>query len=113
MEHTGRREWSPDLPDVFPGEGRTEEMPRGGVPGQSGDEDGNAGALCAPACPQHRSDSGGKKPPPPTVRPVRHSSPLEGVERAAPGYSVVQQGGGTEEKTAGRGGYAGEYGAGL
>ena len=51
MGHTGRGEWSPELPDVFPGEGRNAEMPSGGVPRQSGNEDGNAGALRAPACP--------------------------------------------------------------
>ena len=35
----------------FPEKGGTAEMPRGGVPGVSGDEDGNAGALRALACP--------------------------------------------------------------
>ena len=50
MEQTSRGEWYPELPDVFPSEGRTAEMPSGGVPGQSGDEDSNAGALRAPAC---------------------------------------------------------------
>ena len=69
-EHTGRGEWPPKLTDVFPGEGRTAEMPRGGVPVESGDEDENAGALLAPACPQHCSDSGGREILPPTVRPV-------------------------------------------
>ena len=111
MDHTGRREWAPELPDVLSGKGGTTEMPRGGVPGKSGDEDGNAGALSAPACPRHRGDDGGRKIPSPTVRPVQHSSTPEGAERAAPGYSTVPQGGGTEETTAGRGGDAGEFGA--
>ena len=88
-------------------------MPCGGVPGHSGNKDGNAGELCAPACLQHRGDSGGRKPSPPTVSLVRHASPQEGVEQAEPEYSAVQQGGGTEEKTAGGGGDAGEYGVGL
>ena len=113
MEHTGHREWSLELPDVFLGEGRTAEIPCGRVPGQSSDKDGNAGALIAPACPRHRGNSGGRKIPPPTVRPVRHASPPEGVERAGPGYSAVQQGGGMEVMTAGGGGDAVEYGAGL
>ena len=86
-------------------------MPSGGVHGQSGDKDGNAGALRAPACPRHRGDSGGRKIPSPTVRPVQHASPPAGVEQAAPGHSAVQEGGGTEEMTAGRGRDAGEYGA--
>ena len=34
MEHTGRGDWSPELPDVFTGEGRTAEMPRVGCPGR-------------------------------------------------------------------------------
>ena len=38
-------------------------MPCGGVPRENGDEDGDAGALCAPACPQHRGDAGGRKLP--------------------------------------------------
>ena len=46
MEHTGRWYRTPDLQDDLPGEGRTAEMSSGGVPGKSGDEDGNAVALC-------------------------------------------------------------------
>ena len=108
MEHTGRGDQTPDLQDVLHGEGRTAEMPSDGVPKHSGDKDGNAGALLAPACPRHCGEL-----PPPTVRPVRHSSPPAGVERAAPGHSIVKKGGRTEETTSGGGGYAGEYGAGL
>ena len=70
-------------------------MPCGGVPGESGDKDGNAGELCAPACPQHCGDSGGRKLLPLTVRLVRHASPPKSVERVASGYSAVPQGGGT------------------
>ena len=51
MEHPGRRDWTPDVQDDLPGKGRTAEMTSGEVPGQSGDEDGDAGALQAPACP--------------------------------------------------------------
>ena len=113
MEHTGRGDQTPDLPDVLTGEGRTAEMPSCGVPGQSGNKDDNAGALRAPACPRHRGDSVGRKLPPPTVRPVQHASPPAGVERVAPGHSAVQKGGGAEEMMTGGGGDAEEYGAGL
>ena len=89
MEHTGRGDQTPDLQDVLPGKERTAEMSGGGVPIQSGDEDGNAGALRAPACPQHRGGSVGRKPPPPTVRPMRHAGPPEVLERTAPGHSTV------------------------
>ena len=51
MEHTGPGDRTPDVQDVLPGEGRTADMSGGGVPGQSGDKDGIAGALCALACP--------------------------------------------------------------
>ena len=84
-------------------------MPHGGVPGEIGDEDGNAGALRASTCPRHGGDSVGRKLPPPTVRPVRHAGLPEGAEQTAPRYRTVPQGGGTEEMAAGRGRDAGEF----
>ena len=51
MEHTGRGEWPLELPYVLSGKGGTAEMSCVGVPRESGDEDINAGALRAPACP--------------------------------------------------------------
>ena len=48
MEHPGRRDWASDFQDDLPGEGRPTELPGGGMPGPSGDEDGNVGALPAP-----------------------------------------------------------------
>ena len=113
MDHTGRGEWPPELPDVLSGKGGTAEIPCGGVPRESGDEYGNAGALRALACPQHRGDSGVRKLPPPIMRPVQHISPPEGAERAAPGYSTMPQGSRKEETTAGGGGDVGEFGAGI
>ena len=65
----------------LPGDGRPTELPGGGMPGPSGDEDGNAGALTALSCPQHRGHSGGGKPSPPIVHLMRHSSPPTGAER--------------------------------
>ena len=79
----------PLIPDVLSGKGGTAEMPRGGVTGETGDEDGNAGALCAPACPRHHGDAGGRKLPPPTVHQVQHAGPLEGAEWAPPGNFAV------------------------
>ena len=70
------------------GEGAA-DMPRGGMPGENGDEDGDAGALCAPACIRHCGDAGGRKLPPTTVRQVRHAGPLEGDELASPGDRAV------------------------
>ena len=70
VDHTGRGESAPGLPDFLSGKGGTADMPRGGVPGESGDEDGSAGEIRAPACPRHRGYAGGRKLPPPTVRPV-------------------------------------------
>ena len=108
MDHTGREEGAPCLPDVLSRKWGTAYMPCVGVPGESGDEDGNAGALFAPECPRHHGDAGRRKLPPPTVRLVRHVGPPEGAERAAPRNRTVPQGGGTEEMAAGGGGDAGE-----
>ena len=88
-------------------------MPCGGVPGESGDKDSNAGALRATTCPQHCGDYGGRKLLPPTVRPMRHSGPQAVPERTAPGHGTVCKGGGAEETTACGGGDEGEFGAGL
>ena len=87
--------------------------PIGGVPVETGNEYGDAGALRAPECPRHRGDSGGRKLPPPTVRQMRHAGTPEGAEQAAPGYRTVPQGDRTEETEAGGGGDAGEFGAGV
>ena len=54
MDHTGRKEWPPELTDVLSVKGGTAEIPRGGVPRESGNEDSNAGALRAPAFPRHK-----------------------------------------------------------
>ena len=92
MDHPGRGYCASDLQDDLPGEGRPAEISSGGMPGQSGDENGNTGALLAPACPRHRGDSGGSKLPPPTVRPMRHAGPQAGPERTAPRHGTVCKG---------------------
>ena len=89
MEHPGRGDGTPDVQNDLTGYGRTSGMPGGGVPGQSVDENGNAGALRASACPRHRGDSKGRKIPSPTVRPMRHSGSTKVFERAAPENSPV------------------------
>ena len=50
MGHPGRRKGPPGMPDVLPGKGVTADMPHGGVPGESVDKDGNAGAIRAQVC---------------------------------------------------------------
>ena len=64
MENPGRGDWASDFQNDLPGQGRPADLPSGRIPRQSGDKDSNAGALLALACPQHRGDSGGGKPPP-------------------------------------------------
>ena len=88
-------------------------MPCGGVPKETGNEDGEAGALHAPACPRHRGDAGGRKLPPPTVRQVQHAGPLEGDEWAPRGDRAVCKRGGEKETTARRDGDKGELRAGF
>ena len=59
------------MPDIFPKTHQVQnhihiralDMPRGGMPGESGDEDRNAGALCGPTCPRYRGDAVGRKLP--------------------------------------------------
>ena len=59
MKHSTQND--SDLQDDLPGKGRTAELSSGGMTGQSGYEDSNAGTLFSQACPQHRGDSGGRK----------------------------------------------------
>ena len=79
----------------------------------SGNKDGDAGALTAPACHRHRGHSGVVKPTPPTVRPMRHDGALTGPERQATCHSPVCQGSGAEEAAARGGGDEGDTGEGL
>ena len=113
MENPRRGVRATDFQNDLPVEGRPAELPGGGMPGPSDNEDGNAGALPAPACPQHRGHSGGGKPPPPTVRPMRHYVPLTGPERQALFHNPVCQGSGAEDAASRRGRDKGELRAGL
>ena len=47
LKNPGRRGRAMDISNGIPGQGRPVELPSGGIPGPSGDEDGNAGALPA------------------------------------------------------------------
>ena len=80
--------------NTFPGQRRQETMPSGGMLGGVGKTSGDAGALCALARPRHRGDTGGGKPPPTTVPPVRPSGLQEDAQRAPPGDQPVQDGDG-------------------
>ena len=51
MENPSRGDRDTEFPNEFTGKGRPAELPSGGMPGPSGEEDGNAGAILAPACP--------------------------------------------------------------
>ena len=113
MENHDRGQGTPGVPDVLSGKGGTVEMPREEVPGETGDEDGDAGTLCAPACPLHRDDTRGRKLPSPTVRQVRHASPPNGAEWAPPGDRAVCKNGVEKEMAAGRDGDKEELGAGF
>ena len=84
VDHPSRGQGPPGIPDVLSVKGGTAYMPRGGVPGESGDGDGNVGALRAPEFPLHRGDAVGRKLPPPTVHQVRHAGPPEGAKWASP-----------------------------
>ena len=88
-------------------------MPGGGIPRLSGEEDGDAGSLPMPACLGHRGNSGGGKPPTPTVHPMRHAAPLDGTEQQAPCHIPVCQESGSKEAADSGGEAEGEPGTGL
>ena len=71
--HGGR---AADVLHGLPVQGSPAEMPSGGMPRTSGDEDGNAGTFYAPACPGHRGYFGEGKSPPPMVPPSDMLVPL-------------------------------------
>ena len=102
-----------DIPNVIPGEGRPAELPGGGMPGPSGDKDGDAGALPALACPRNRGHSGGGKPPQPTVQPMEHAGNPVIPEQQATCHRSVCQGIGAEEAAARGGRDEGELREGL
>ena len=113
VENPDRGQGSPVIPDVLSGKGGTVEMPRGEVLWETGDEDYDAGAICAPACPRHRGESGGRKLPPPTVPQVRHAGPPSGAEWESPGDRAVCKRSEEEETAADRDKYEGELGVGF
>ena len=76
-------------------------------------KDGNAGSLPILECPGHRGNSGGGKPTPPTVHPMRHFGPLAGNERQSPYHRSVRQGSGVKEAAASRDRVKGELREGL
>ena len=113
MEQPGRGVWTSDFQDDLTSKGSPAEMPGGGMPGQSGEKDGNTGALPTLAYPKHRGNSGRGKPTPPTVSPILHAGPPAGLERQAPDHVLVCQGAGAEEVTIHGGGDEGDIRAGL
>ena len=78
LDNPDRRGRATDFLNGIPVEGRPAELPGRGMTGLSGDEDGDAGALPAPECPQHRGHSVGGKPPPPTVHTMQYDGPPAG-----------------------------------
>ena len=91
MEKSGRGDRAAEFPNDISGEGRPVELPGGGMPGPSGDEDGNVGALPVPTCYRHRGSSRRGKPPQPTVRPMQHAGTPAGHEQQSPCHSPVCQ----------------------
>ena len=104
LENPGHRGGATDISNGLPGQGRPLELTGGGMPGPSGNEDGDAGTLPPPERPRHRGHFGVGKPPPPKVHLMRHAGPLAGTERQAPCHSSVRQGSGAEEEVASGGG---------
>ena len=89
------------------------ELPVGGMPRTSGNEDGEAGTFHAPACPGNHGNIGGRKHPPPTVPLIRHDDLLAYTERKAPCHHTVRQGSRAEEAAVSGGGIDRDHGEGL
>ena len=54
LENLGHGGITVDVPHGIPVQGRPADLPVGGMPRTSGDDDGNAGTFSAPACPGDR-----------------------------------------------------------
>ena len=110
LGHGGR---AADLSHGLPVQGSPTDLPGGGMPMPSGDEDGNSGPFPAPAWPIHCGHFGGGKPPPPTVPLMQHAGPPVYTKRKAPCHFTVRQGSGAKEAAASGGGAEGELREGL
>ena len=102
-----------DVLSGLPNQGRTKELPCGGLPSKGWDTDSNADAFLQPACPGHRDHFGRGKPPTPKVLTMLHAGPMAGTKRQVPRHHNVQERGGAEEKTDGGGRVAGQHVEGL
>ena len=97
----------------LPDQGRAEDLPCGGMHRKGWDTDSDADEFTKPACPGHRDNLGGGKPPTPKVLTMRHAGTVAGTKWEAPRHRDVQERGRTEE-TADSGDRAeGQHGEGL
>ena len=92
LENLGHGGRSVDVTHGLPGQGRTTELPSGGIPRTSGNKKGDAGTFYSPACPVHCGHFVGGEPPPPTFPPMRHSVTLVYTEQKSPCHRTVLQG---------------------
>ena len=65
----------------LPDQGRAEELPCGGLPRKGWETDSNEDAFLQTACPGHRDNLGGGKPPTPKVLTIQHAGPMAGTQR--------------------------------
>ena len=89
LEKLGHWGISADVPHGLPGQGRLAELPGEGMPRTSGDEDGDAVTLYAPACPGHCGHLVVGKNPLPTVTVMQHYGSLAYTVRKAPCHHTV------------------------
>ena len=92
LENPGYGGRATDISNGLPGQGRPTELPGGGMPGTSGDEDGDAITLPAQACPGHRGNSEGGKYPPPTIHTMQHAGPLRALNCSHPATAQCARG---------------------
>ena len=93
IDHGGR---SAEISYGFIGQGSSMKLPSGGMPGPSGNKDGDVGSLPLLACTENCGHSGGGKSTLSTVHSMRLAVPLVGTEQQAPWHRSVRQGRGAK-----------------
>ena len=87
LEDLSHKRRAAEISNGLPVQGRPIELPGGDMPGTRCNEYGDAGSPPIPACPGNCVNSGGWKPPLPTVHPMQHAGTPEGTEQKAPCHS--------------------------
>ena len=101
------------ISDRLPDQGRAKGVSCGGLLRNGWDKDGDEDKFLQSACPGHRDNLGGGKPPTPKVLIIRHAGPVVDPKWETSRYRNVKEWGGAEETATGRNRTTRKYGDGL